>query len=70
MIQLTRINKQPLVLNSDQIEHIEATPDTVIHLSNGQKFVVLEDPQEVVRKVVEFRRRIASNDPGPVMRGE
>jgi len=58
MIRLTRINHVPLVLNSDLIEHVEVTPDTVISLTNGQKFVVLESPEEVVRRVIEFRRMI------------
>ena len=58
MIQLTRINHVPLVLNADLIEHIETTPDTVISLTNGQKFVVLETTGEVVRKVIQFRRAI------------
>lgn len=58
MIQLTRINRVPLVLNSDLIEHVETTPDTVICLTNGQKFVVLETVDEVIRKVIEFRRAI------------
>jgi flagellar protein FlbD len=58
MIQLTRINHVPLVLNADLIEHIETTPDTVISLTNGQKFVVLETTDEVVRKVIDFRRTI------------
>jgi flagellar protein FlbD len=58
MIHLTRINHIPLVLNSDVIEHIEITPDTVISLTNGQKFVVLETSDEVVRKIVEFRREV------------
>lgn len=58
MIQLTRINHVPLVVNSDLIEHIEATPDTVISLVNGQKFMVLEETDEVIRRVIEFRRAI------------
>ena len=58
MIQLTRINRLPLVLNADLIEHIETTPDTVISLTNGQKFVVLEPADEVVRRVIRFRREI------------
>jgi len=61
MIQLTRINHVPLVLNSDLIEHIETTPDTVISLTNGQKIVVLETTEEIVRKVIEFRRAIHSS---------
>lgn len=58
MIQLTRLNHVPLVLNSDLIEHIEATPDTVIALTGGQSFMVLESPDEVVRRIVAFRRLI------------
>lgn len=58
MIHLTRINHVPLVLNADLIEHIETTPDTVISLTNGQKFVVLESTDEVIGKIVEFRRSI------------
>jgi flagellar protein FlbD len=60
MIRLTRINRVPLVLNSDLIEHVEATPDTVIALTTGQKLVVLESAEEVIQKVVEFRRLIAN----------
>jgi flagellar protein FlbD len=60
MIELTRINHLPLVLNSDLIEHIEATPDTVVSLTNGQKLIVLESIAEVVRRVVEFRRSIGA----------
>ena len=67
MIQLTRINQVPLVLNSDLIEHIESTPDTVIVLTNGQKFVVREGAEQVIEKVVEFRRRIAA---GPASSGQ
>ena len=58
MIRLTRINHTPFVLNSDLIEHVEVTPDTVISLTNGQKFVVLESSDEVVARVVQFRRAI------------
>ena len=58
MIHLTRINRVPLVLNADLIEHMETTPDTVISMTNGQKFTVLETTDEVIGKVVEFRRSI------------
>ena len=54
MIQVTRINHLPLVLNSDLIEHLESTPDTVISLTNGQKLVVRESVDEVVKRVIEF----------------
>ncbi len=60
MIRVTRINRTPLILNSDLIEHMETTPDTVISLTNGQKYVVLESADDIVEKVVEFRRRLYS----------
>ena len=49
MIRLTRLNHAPMVLNSDLIEHIDVTPDTVITLTNGQILRVLEtadDPDD------------------------
>ena len=58
MIHLTRINHAPLVLNSDLIEHIDSSPDTIITLTNAQKFVVLETVEDVVRKVIQFRHAI------------
>ena len=62
MIHLTRINRIPLVLNSDLIEHIERTPDTVVSLVSGLKLLVLETPDEIVEKVVQFRRAVLSPD--------
>jgi len=63
MIRVTRINRATLILNSDLIEHVETTPDTVITLTNGQKYMVLESADEVVRRVVAFRREILARDP-------
>jgi flagellar protein FlbD len=62
MIRLTRLNHAPMVLNSDLIEHIDVTPDTVITLTNGQILRVLESADEVVERSVEFRRRILDRD--------
>ena len=63
MIRLTRLNHAPLVLNSDLIEHIEATPDTVISLTTGQKIMVRESASEVVDRVIAFRRTILQRPP-------
>ena len=60
MIQLTRLNHVPLVLNSDLIEHVEVTPDTVVTLTTGQKIVVLESAEEVVERTIRYRRSIVS----------
>jgi len=59
MISLHMINDANIVVNSDLIEFIEATPDTVISLSTGKKFIVKESVPDVVDKVVEFRRSLA-----------
>ena len=58
MIQLTRLNNQPLTVNSDLIKFIERAPDTVLTLVSGEKVVVLESSEQVLEKVVEFRRTI------------
>ena len=62
MIRLTRLNRVPLVLNADLIEHIDVTPDTVITLTTGQILRVRESAEEVVQRIVDFRRRIYSPD--------
>ena len=58
MIHLTRLNRSPLVVNSDLIEYIDVTPDTLIVLTTGQKILVLESAAEVVEMVIGFRRRL------------
>ena len=63
MIQLTRLNNQLLVVNSDLIKFVEKAPDTVLTLINGEKIVVREAVDEVLAKVVEFRRGIFSGLP-------
>jgi flagellar protein FlbD len=67
MVRLTRLNHAPIVLNSDLIEHIDITPDTVITLTNGQIVRVLETAGEIVQRIIEFRRKIFGPDslPGP-----
>jgi flagellar protein FlbD len=49
-----------MVLNSDLIEQIEITPDTVISLTTGQKIMVLESCDELVQRVVKFRQSITA----------
>jgi flagellar protein FlbD len=66
MIRLTRLNRAPLVLNSDLIEHIDVTPDTVITLTTGQILRVRETAEEVIRRIVDFRRQIFGPDGLPI----
>jgi flagellar protein FlbD len=58
MIRLTRLNNKPLVVNSELIKFIENAPDTVITLVTGEKIVVLESAEEVMTRIVDYRRRL------------
>lgn len=59
MIQLTKINNAAIVVNSDLIEYIEETPDTVITLTNNDRVVVIERMSEIIEKIVHFRRQVS-----------
>jgi flagellar protein FlbD len=54
MIQLTRLNGNPLVLNSDLIKTAEASPDTMLTLINGEKLIVREKLGDVVQRVLAY----------------
>ena len=56
MIALRRINGQELILNADLIETVESTPDTICTLTNGKKILVRNSVEDIVRKVITFRR--------------
>jgi flagellar protein FlbD len=61
MIELTRLNGNPMVLNSDLIKTAEASPDTMLTLINGEKLIVREDTAEVVERVLAYRARLLAN---------
>ncbi|HAK74740.1 MAG TPA: flagellar protein FlbD [Sporomusaceae bacterium] len=62
MIKLTRL-KSPdeFVLNADLIETIDETPDTVITLTSGRKIIVEESMDDVVRRIMDYRRALTRN---------
>lgn len=61
VIDITRMNEKPFTLNSDLIETIEETPDTVITLTTGKKIIVRESRQEVKNLVKSYRKEISHN---------
>jgi len=61
MIELTRLNGTPMVLNSDLIKTAEASPDTMLTLINGEKLIVRENTTEVVERVLAYRARLLAN---------
>lgn len=62
MIKLTKFNsdskKGEFILNAEHIQTIEETPDTVITLTNEKKLIVEEPMEEVVRRVMKYRRAL------------
>ncbi|HVV35265.1 MAG TPA: flagellar FlbD family protein [Acidimicrobiales bacterium] len=58
MISVTRLNGSEIVVNADLIETVESTPDTVITLVDGKKYVVHETTDEVVERIRNFRAAI------------
>jgi flagellar protein FlbD len=64
MIHLTRLNGNPLVVNSDLIKYAEASPDTMLTLVNGEKIVVLESCDDVVRRTVAWRGGVLAEAAG------
>jgi flagellar protein FlbD len=60
MISVTRFDRTVVVVNAELIATVEGTPDTLITLTNGHMIVVTESVDEVVARVIEYRRQIMS----------
>ncbi len=58
MIEVTGMNQKKFILNADHIEKIEQMPETIITLTNGKKYIVLETIDDVRAKVLEYKNRI------------
>ena len=58
MIRLTRLNGHVFVLNAEQIQEFEATPDTIVTLANGQKIMVREPVEEIRQAVIAYKHEI------------
>ena len=61
MINLTKLNGDPFVLNAELIKTVEETPDTVINITTGNKFIVQEKAEEVVNKTLEYKKNVFMN---------
>ena len=59
MIQVTRFDGRPVVVNADLILTLESTPDTVVALVTGASIMVRESVDDVVKRVIDYRQRIA-----------
>jgi flagellar protein FlbD len=59
MIELSKINGKPVLVNPDLIRFIESTPDTVLTFTDGERMMVLDEPSKIVDKIIRFRRSCA-----------
>ena len=58
MIDLTAMNNKQFILNAETIEKVEQVPETLITLTNGKKYIVLENVEDVVDKVIKYKNKI------------
>ena len=58
MIEVTKLNDDKFVLNAELIKTVEETPDTVITITTGNKYIVKESVEDVIQKVVTYKKRI------------
>lgn len=58
MITVTRLNGKELMINSNLIEFVEETPDTVITFTNGVKIVVKENSEQIRHAIIDYKREI------------
>lgn len=58
MIELTKLNGSPFVLNCELIEKIEQIPETKITLQDGKYFLVCEDKDAIIERVINYHRQI------------
>lgn len=61
MIKLMGLDNKEFILNSDIIEKLEAIPESLITLTNGRKYLVQESNEEIVEKIIEYKRKIYNN---------
>ena len=58
MIVVKKINGQEIVVNCDLIQTIEFSPHAVMSLTTGEKIVVDETRDDILEKVLEYKRAI------------
>ena len=58
MIKLTRLNESEIYVNPHQLETMESCPDTVIRMLSERQIIVKEGCEEIVGKIIEYRRKI------------
>jgi len=60
MIKVTRLNEKEYYINPHQIESIEVHPDTTLLMLSGKYVVVRESVEDLIQKIVDYRRQIGA----------
>ncbi|MGM0409710.1 MAG: flagellar FlbD family protein [Bacillota bacterium] len=60
MIEVTKMSGDKIIINAELIESIQATPDTVITLTTNKKILVENEVDEIINKVIAYKKEIAS----------
>jgi flagellar protein FlbD len=58
MIRVTSLSNKEFIINAEHIEKIDAVPESLITLTNGNKYIVIESFDEIIGRVVEYKRKI------------
>jgi len=58
VVKATRFNGKELYINPHQIEFMEKTPDTILTMFSDRKLIVVESPEEIIDRIIEYRKKI------------
>lgn len=58
MVKVTKLNGNDIIVNSDLIEFIESTPDTIITLTTGKKLIIKDTIEDVIAKIINFKKKV------------
>ena len=59
MIEVTKLNGEQFMVNAELVELVESTPDTIVSLTTGKKYMVRETVDEIVDRIIQYRRQIS-----------
>ncbi len=60
MIILTKLNDEPIAINSNQIEYVDLIPESKVTMMNGKYHIVKESQEEIAEKIIQFNREVFS----------
>jgi len=59
VIAVTKLNGEQFIVNAELVELVESTPDTIVSLTTGKKYMVKETLDEIIERIIQYRRQIS-----------